>query len=108
MRTGRETAGPSTTLRSGRDDNSAAGKMAPKAAHEWLLVVPTELSSRPERSVVEGPAVPLPVLTQTLEGHGCLIPEVLRRAGTTSVFEARVFEDLSLLAGTIRRKRVQR
>ena len=67
-----------------------------------------ELSSRPERSVVEGPAVPLPVLTQTLEGHGCLIPEVLRRAGTTSVFEARVFEDLSLLAGAIRRKRVQR
>jgi hypothetical protein len=27
---------------------------------------PTELSSRPERSVVEGPAVSLPVLTQTL------------------------------------------
>ena len=27
-----------------------------------------ELSSRPERSVVEGPAVSLPVLTQTLPG----------------------------------------
>ena len=27
-----------------------------------------ELSSRPERSVVEGPAVSLPVLTQTREG----------------------------------------
>jgi hypothetical protein len=28
---------------------------------------PTELSSRPERSAVEGPAVSLPVLTQILE-----------------------------------------
>jgi hypothetical protein len=37
-----------------------------------------------------------------------LIPEVLKRAGTRSVFEARVFEDLSLLAAAIRRKRVQR
>jgi hypothetical protein len=36
-----------------------------------------------------------------------LIPEVLRRAGTGSVFEARVFEDLSVLAAAIRRKRTQ-
>jgi hypothetical protein len=36
-----------------------------------------------------------------------LIPEVLSRAGASSVFEARVFEDLSLLAAAIRRKRVQ-
>jgi hypothetical protein len=37
-----ETAGPSTTLRSGRDDK---------------FIAKEELSSRPERSVVEGPAV---------------------------------------------------
>jgi hypothetical protein len=36
---------------------------------------PTELSSRPERSAVEGPAVSLPVLTQSLEGR--------RRSGLT-------------------------
>jgi hypothetical protein len=36
-----------------------------------------------------------------------LIPEVLRRAGASSVFEARVFEDLSVLAAAIRRKRAQ-
>jgi hypothetical protein len=36
-----------------------------------------------------------------------LIPAVLRRAGTGSVFEARVFEDLSVLAAAIRRKRAQ-
>jgi hypothetical protein len=28
---------------------------------------PTELSSRPERSAVEGPAVSLPVLTRTIK-----------------------------------------
>jgi hypothetical protein len=37
-----------------------------------------------------------------------LIPEVLKRAGTRSVFEARVFEDLSVLAAAIRSKRVRR
>ena len=36
-----------------------------------------------------------------------LVPEVLSRAGASSVLEARVFEDLSLLAAAIRRKRVQ-
>jgi hypothetical protein len=36
-----------------------------------------------------------------------LIPEVLRLAGARSVFEARVFEDLSLLAAWIRKKREQ-
>jgi hypothetical protein len=43
----KETAGPSTTLRSGRDDNSLGLREGSA----------TELSSRPERSVVEGPAV---------------------------------------------------
>ena len=43
-----ETAGPSTTLRSGRDDNFVA---------RTILHAANELSSRPERSVVEGPAV---------------------------------------------------
>jgi hypothetical protein len=43
-----ETAGPSTTLRSGRDDNSSCGVKDYRA---------TNLSSRPERSAVEGPAV---------------------------------------------------
>jgi hypothetical protein len=66
VRTGRETAGPSTALRSGRDDNSVAGEMAPKAVRRMATNVATELSSRPERSAVEGPAVSLPVLTQTL------------------------------------------
>jgi hypothetical protein len=48
---GKETAGPSTTLRSGRDDKFV-----------WVVGsgTQTELSSRPERSVVEGPAVSFP------------------------------------------------
>jgi hypothetical protein len=53
-----ETAGPSTALRSVRDDNSVAG-----VGHCSVASIPatTELSSRPERSVVEGPAVsPVP------------------------------------------------
>ncbi len=44
----KETAGPSTPLRSGRDDNSVVGTNA-RARNN--------LSSRPERSGVEGPAV---------------------------------------------------
>ena len=48
-----ETAGPSTTLRSGRDDNS----VVPARSSARTLGPATELSSRPERSVVEGPAV---------------------------------------------------
>jgi hypothetical protein len=48
------TAGPSTTLRSGRDDNSLRGI---KYFFAEAPTVTTELSSRPERSVVEGPAV---------------------------------------------------
>ena len=51
-----ETAGPSTTLRSGRDDNSVVAAID---ATEQYLTPATELSSRPERSVVEGPAVSL-------------------------------------------------
>jgi ABC-type nickel/cobalt efflux system permease component RcnA len=42
------TAGPSTALRSGRDDKLLASRE---------MVPTTELSSRPERSAVEGPAV---------------------------------------------------
>jgi hypothetical protein len=56
---GKETAGPSTTLRSGRDDNSSAGARFVADALAGL----TKLSSRPERSVVEGPAVSFPVIT---------------------------------------------
>ncbi len=67
VRTGRETAGPSTPLRSGRDDNSVARKWSHKVVGQVHVNGPTELSSRPERSGVEGPAVSLPVLTQTLK-----------------------------------------
>jgi len=48
-----ETAGPSTPLRSGRDDNSVAGSNILAES----LAGTTELSSRPERSGVEGSAV---------------------------------------------------
>jgi hypothetical protein len=58
------TAGPSTTLRSGRDDNSVAGDQVFLAE---ALAGTTELSSRPKRSSVEGPAVPFPVVTCSLE-----------------------------------------
>src|SRR3984885_7129542 len=51
---GGETAGPSTTLRSGRDD-----KFVGRSGH----FPTTNLSSRPERSVVEGPAVSPPLTT---------------------------------------------
>jgi hypothetical protein len=45
----------------------------PKRSAEWLLIAPAELSSRPERSAVEGPAVSLPVRTQTPKSPGfCL------------------------------------
>jgi hypothetical protein len=37
-----------------------------------------------------------------------LIPQVLSRAGTSSVFEASVVENLSVFAAAIRRKRVQK
>jgi hypothetical protein len=50
-----KTAGPSTPLRSGRDDNFNDGGIT-----KQLLSVRTQrlkLSSRPERSGVEGPAV---------------------------------------------------
>jgi ABC-type nickel/cobalt efflux system permease component RcnA len=43
-----ETAGPSTAPRSGRDDTSLG---------EWETGTATEVSSRPKRSAVEGPAV---------------------------------------------------
>jgi hypothetical protein len=50
----------------------------------------------------------VPKMVATYRELRLLIPEVLRRAGTRSVFEARVFEDLSLLAAPIRSKRTQR
>src|ERR1700759_4412379 len=57
------TAGPSTSLRSGRGDNS----VMPARLQPALLAPTTELSSRPERSEVEGAAVPLLlVLTHSL------------------------------------------
>jgi hypothetical protein len=65
VRTGRETAGPSTALRSGRDDNSV-GLLTSIRLTALGRFLATELSSRPERSAVEGPAVSLPVLTQTV------------------------------------------
>jgi hypothetical protein len=51
---GEETAGPSTALRSGRDDNSFVAREIQRD-----IFPQKELSSRPElrRSVVEGPAV---------------------------------------------------
>ena len=71
---GGDTAGPSTALRSGRDDNSVAAEIdstersltqaAAVAAGidstEQSLTPAAELSSRPERSAVEGPAVSPP------------------------------------------------
>jgi hypothetical protein len=54
---GKETAGPSTTLRSGRDDNFRGTISSYSSDHFWGHFHATELSSRPERSVVEGPAV---------------------------------------------------
>ena len=61
----RAKAGPSTALRSGRDDNSFARK---RGFPSWIQVNRiTKLSSRPERSAVEGPALALSaVLTNTL------------------------------------------
>jgi len=50
----KETAGPSTALRSGRDDNSVKGKWHQKRSDEWLLMVPQ--NCHPDRSAVEGPA----------------------------------------------------
>ncbi len=50
---GKETAGPSTALRFGRDDKSVVSRE---------IVPTTELSSRPKRSAVEGPAVSKRVL----------------------------------------------
>jgi hypothetical protein len=49
-------------VRSGRDDNSV---MAARATAEKYLTPAIEWSSRPERSVVEGPAV----LTHLVPGY---------------------------------------
>src|SRR3984885_10251440 len=70
LRSCRDTAGPSTALRSGRDDKFLGSlkfvpavelgfrEFVPAAALGSLKLVPTtELSSRPERRGVEGPAV---------------------------------------------------
>jgi hypothetical protein len=50
-RTGRETAGPSTPLRSGRDDNSVARKWSQKRSDEWMLIV--QQNCHPDRSAAE-------------------------------------------------------
>jgi ABC-type nickel/cobalt efflux system permease component RcnA len=68
----KETAGPSTPLRSGRDDNSVVGtnfrdpnsaagtnSRNPSSTAGTNSRYPNNLSSRPERSAVEGPAVSL-------------------------------------------------
>ena len=60
-----KTAGPSTTLRSGRDDNSV---VTARAQVEDRCPT-TELSSRPERSVVEGPAV-FPIAALSMSDAG--------------------------------------
>jgi hypothetical protein len=58
----RETADLSTTLRSGRDDKGNGGDITQADAVNEITKNLT-LSSRPKRSVVEGPAV-LPALHQ--------------------------------------------
>jgi hypothetical protein len=59
-RTEKGTAGPSTALRSGRDDTSVQvpTSQSQTDASGINSQSPTEGSSRPERSEVEGPAVP--------------------------------------------------
>jgi ABC-type nickel/cobalt efflux system permease component RcnA len=67
----RETAGPSTSLRFGRDDNSvgrtnsrdrsSVGRTIPRDPNSVGGTIsrdPNKLSSRPKRSAVEGPALP--------------------------------------------------
>jgi hypothetical protein len=54
----KRTAGPSTSLRFGRDDNSSFKS----EVLEDDSVFTTELSSRPKRSEVEGPAVNPPLV----------------------------------------------
>jgi hypothetical protein len=56
IRAEKETADLSTTLRSGRDDNSVAAELRISPGNGEFNPQ-TELSSRPERSVVERSAV---------------------------------------------------
>jgi len=74
------TADPSTTLRSGRDDNSVVAGID---ATEQCPTSATELSSRPERSVVEGSAVsPHPTHNSHLSHLSPLvIPTGAKRSG---------------------------
>ncbi len=57
----KETAGPSTALRSGRDDKLVERRKSVPATElgSRMSASATKLSSRPERSAVEGPAVSL-------------------------------------------------
>ncbi len=89
-----ETAGPSTPLRSGRDDNSSCGVKNCGA---------TNLSSRPERSGVEGPAVnqdlqiALTISAQMLEDGTCKLRiEVQNTTPLPSGAEAKREEALPL------------
>ena len=69
------TAGPSTALRSGRDDNFVTDR---KRCDGTVTDLVTELSSRPERSAVEEPAVaPFPLTTPNLAKSR---PSRIRRA----------------------------
>jgi hypothetical protein len=53
VRTGRETAGPSTPLRFGRDDNSVGPLAAIRLTAFWGHFLAIELSSRLSRPAVE-------------------------------------------------------
>jgi hypothetical protein len=94
-----ETAGPSTTLRSGRDDNS----VVPERASARILDPETELSSRPERSAVEGPAlhqslrIELKIGAEMLQDGACKLRlEVQNTSSLPSGAEARRDEALPL------------
>src|SRR6202453_290888 len=82
-----ETAGPSTPLRSGRDDNSVARTISrdlnsvagtnsrdPNSAAATNSRDPNNLSSRPERSGVEGPAVRKQVPKPASSGSKHVVP----------------------------------
>ena len=66
LKGGFRSAWKSSRVRSGRYDKSVAPSTAICLTAFATAFPATELSSRPERSAVEGPAVSLPVLTQTL------------------------------------------
>jgi hypothetical protein len=77
----KETAGPSTTLSSGRDDNSVEGKCLRKGSNEWLLVVQPsqavwELEDRPQ--IGPRPVGPVAKLQPSPEGLGHRLRNIVR------------------------------